>query len=236
MLEHEQCWIWYGCHRFETGANHLGHFGLTGKLRSDMKPANIYKGYDVTHPCVVFTANTIEKLRKTELSGPHDLDKRVTPEVYFSAETSQAGVEITLLPQEGGLLKAEILVSGNPEWLTLNIGLGSGNFEIGDTLGIAYDLRGSDEFSVQPFIRSSYDGVEYDTALADDFRFGALPGVLLHPITAEVPLTYSAAFHTLILPLPKRNSAFEIRNLRLFHVEASSGLAASVTTLGGLAV
>lgn len=215
------------------------YFRLTGVSCSVRVNAHIYKGLsEVTHPCVVAATKTINALRAAKVTGAFDPAAHLSPQVYFSADFSQGGVEITLPPLPDGLLKAVISVAGQPEWLALNIGLGTGSFRAGDTLGIVADLRGTDAFRIQPFIRSDCDGTQCDTTLVEDFTVGGDRGIstLLHPITAEDPITCGTAFHTLILPLPKRDIAVELYDLRLFHIDAATGLRARAVTLGGLAV
>lgn len=193
----------------------------------------------MTHPCVVSTTNTLSLLRTTDLTGPFEPDVPLSPDVYFSADTVQGMAQITLHPLEGGLVKAGLEVTGDPEWLSLNIGLGTGSFQTGDTVGIVADTRGSDSFATRPVLRSSRANDEtVDTCLAEDFIFGGLPGtmILLHPVTTEDALAYGEAFHTLILPLPKRNISLTLNDLRLVHLDASSGIDLQAMTLGGLAV
>lgn len=192
----------------------------------------------MTHPCVAAITQSLSQLRADEYAGPIDPDTHLSPEVYFSIDTQQGTPQITLQELEGGLLKAALNVTGTPEWLTLNIGLGTGRFEIGDTIGLVTDFRGTDAFSTRPFIRSNRDGEAHDTALAEEMVFGGQPSIstLLHSITSEDALGYGEAFHTLVIPLPKRNLSLSLYDLRMFHIDGAQGGGAHAATLGSLAV
>lgn len=178
-------------------------------------------------------------LRATHLTGLLEDDTQISPGVYFSADTKGGNTRITLHPTEGGLLNADLKITGNPVWLTLNIGLGTGRFETGDTVGIVADLgNGDDTFNVQPFIRSNDKVEQFDTVLAQTLAFGGTHGVttLLHTIAAQDALSHGEAFHTLIIPLPKRDLSMKINDLRFLHIKAATSAHLQGTTLGGLAI
>lgn len=192
----------------------------------------------MTHPCVEATTNTLESLRAATLNGQCAIHEHFSPSIYFSSNLADDQISITLLPSDNGLLKADIKLQATPKWLTLCIELGTGVFSPGDVLGLVADLRTSDPFSSSAFIRSGPNSDDSDTQLAQDLRFGAEPPVMtvLHQVTANNPLTYLSNMQTLLMPLPKRNLSFEIRDLRLFHIEAAAGLSLRAQTLGGLSV
>jgi hypothetical protein len=203
-----------------------------------MTEQNKDKGHIVTHPCIAATQDTLNALRAADISGHLDADTHLSPGVYFSVDRVRGNVEITLHPFDDGLLKAELKVTGNPEWLSLSIGLGTGTFNIDDTLGITADLRGVDAFSIRPFIRSARDNETHDTRFEEDLTFGDTPGtsILLHNVTSQDALSYGEAFHTLIMPLPRRDLTLNLHDFRLFHLNASSDLSKPAMRLGGLAI
>ncbi|MBB3995885.1 hypothetical protein GGR95_003551 [Sulfitobacter undariae] len=191
----------------------------------------------MTHPCIASTAATISALRTANISGRLDADTRLSPSVYFSSDDKGGTADVTLYPHEGGLINAEIKVTGHPGWLSLNIGLGTGAFNEGDTLGIITDIRGTDTFNIRPYIRSSRNSDEQDTILSKDITFGGTPTIstLLHTVSPADALPHDEAYHTLILPLPIRDLSLVLNDLCLFHLGAESGLSEYSMTLGRLA-
>lgn len=192
------------------------------------------------HPCVVSTENTIRKLRMAKVTGDVEPNKHISPEIYFSADLSHGAVSIVADPLDDGLLKATIDAKGQPEWLSLNIGLGEGAFSGGEILCFAYDFRCATPFDVQPFIRSGGAGSDTDTHIEEPFRFAApmKAAVVMHQVYPDSPLTQDGVFHTLVLPLPLPTTvdAIEIHDLRLVCLGADAGISPNIETLGRLSV
>lgn len=187
----------------------------------------------MTHPCIQFANAAIATLRQSSVTGNITIGDHISPEIYFGADTEGADVSTTLHNTDTGLLNVSVEVSGDPEWLTLNIGLGSGAFQDGDTFGVVIDAQGSDSFESPAFIRSDFGTYVEDTALADPVQFGTAHGLhtLLHPFGSADPIVYGSGYHTLVLPLPHRSLSLHLRDLRLFTTP-TRGQAA---TLGGFA-
>ncbi|MFD0859930.1 hypothetical protein [Roseovarius aquimarinus] len=177
-------------------------------------------------------------MREARITGRIEAEARFSQGIYFSADTSRSTVEIELAPLEGGLFRAEITVDGAPEWMSLNISLETGDFAIGDVIGIIADLRAPDPFDIHPFIRTDHGGTCRDTPLAETLTVSSSGGtsILFHPVAASDPLTDGAGFHTLVLPLPHRSLTFDLQDFRLLHVASGEGMPAISETLGSRSV
>ena len=190
------------------------------------------------HPCIVETMNTLDQLRRATIGGKAGESAHLSYNVYFCWDQQGADVDIALSSQPGHLLTADIALRGTPEWFTLSIGLGSGTFGVGDTLGLAVDLSATAAFDLAPFIRSVDGGKRHDTHLADAARIGngtVGPALLLHTVDAHEPLAWAGSFHTLIIPLPRQSGKLELRDMRLFHAPAQKGLRLRPRTLASAA-
>ena len=193
----------------------------------------------MTHPCVAKVAESVLVLRQSDLTGAIEENTHIVPEVYFSADSANGTAAVELLPRQDALLKVRVTVTGLPDWLTFNIGMGEGRFQPRDTLGVvaevSTDLKAESDFRATPFIRSDQMG---DTHFAAGFALSteAQPASLLHPVTSADALTYGSVYHTLVLPLPKRTMTLTVHALRLIHMDASEGLSAEMAKLGCFAV
>ncbi|TGD63285.1 hypothetical protein EYC08_13380 [Tabrizicola sp. WMC-M-20] len=174
------------------------------------------------HPCVENAAITLHQLRQATLATAATECGPLTDNVYFSWDSAQAEVSVTVHSAPGQLLTAEIALQGTPRWFALNIGLGTGAFAAGDSFGLVIDAQSSVPFACQPFVRSSKEGEGFDTTLADEIALSPAGRacVVLHCLAASDPLVWTGGFHTLILPLPKQNLRFDLRDLRLVHLGA----------------
>lgn len=180
---------------------------------------NSTKGYKVIHPCIAAVTSTLEHLRYMQATGPVSPEEHLLSGVYFSADLSQSDVKITLQTSEKSLLNAAIDVIGTPQWLSLNIELGEGSFAVEETVGLLAETQADTPFTVWPFIRSFHAGVKYDTSFSESLPFNTTQTVttLLHQLASGDPLADGTGYHTLVLPLPTRSSAFTLRHMRVVH-------------------
>ncbi|WP_146036467.1 hypothetical protein [Pseudotabrizicola formosa] len=189
------------------------------------------------HPCVENAALTLHRLRQATLATTATDCGPLCDNVYFSWDSAQAEVSVAMQSDPGQLLTAEVALNGTPRWFALNIGLGSGAFAAGDSFGLVIDAQSSVPFACQPFVRSSKEGEAFDTILAEDITLSPASRacVVLHSLSASDPLVSTGGFHTLILPLPKQDFRFDLRDLRLFHVGASAAEGVGQRTLTSVA-
>lgn len=174
------------------------------------------------HPCIAAVTSTLEHLRYMQATGPVSPGEHLLPGFYFSADLSQSDVKITVQTSQKSLLSATVDVTGTPQWLSLNIELGEGSFAVEETIGLLTQTQAGNPFTVWPFIRSSRGGIEYDTSFNEALPFDTTQSVttLLHQLTSGDPLVDGAGYHTLVLPLPARSSAFTLHDMRVMHNQA----------------
>lgn len=191
----------------------------------------------MAHPCVTHTTQILDQLRQAAFKGVAEESGLLSPGFYFCWDIANGDVDVVISSVAGSLLRAEVIVTGAPKWFTLNIGIGEGAFTPGDTLGLVVKGSISPAQILFPFVRSIDKGDRHDTRLADPLKLGPVPGTvnLLHTIESHDPLSWAKTFHTLILPLPKQNFSVDLLDMRLFHVEATTGLKADSPTIGSLA-
>ena len=176
----------------------------------------------MTHACELSTSDTISALRAKALDGPALNNEELSQQIYLSWDSASGSVSATAHSEGGYLLNLKGEVAGSPEWFSLNIGLGQGQFQPGEILGILFELKCSNPLLVVPFIRTSMGEGEYsDTYLPDDFTvYGTREIItLLHTIIPADALC-NEGFHTLVLPLPSANFDLQIYDMRLFVIEA----------------
>lgn len=148
----------------------------------------------------------------------------VVPDIYFSWDTQNGTVSAELDRAEGGLLRTRLDITGRPAWLTLNIELGRLRFREGGSFGMLIETgpqnaRDGHPIGMFPFIRSSdAEGGYQDTALRGDLLLGKGRGIwsLTHWVRSHDPMAAAGAYHTLVLPLPRRSLVLDIRDLKLF--------------------
>jgi len=147
-------------------------------------------------------------------------------------------VDIMASSGPGDLLSADIKVKGTPQWFTLNFGLGSGAFAKGDTLGLVLQGSASPTADLYPFVRSVEEhGERNDTLIADAVRLEPKISqhVILHGVEAHDPLAWARKFHTLIIPLPKRDFTLKLIDMRVFSIDAAETGAQRAKTLASAA-
>lgn len=184
----------------------------------------------MTPPPILHALARIRDLRHAELPMRVSTDTPLVPDVYFSWDTANGSVDITLSRHEDGLFTAVLKVSGRPRWLTFNIGLGGGAFEVGDLLGLVIETgpdngAAGEAIGLLPFLRSAEGGERQDTPMFGALHLGAGRGLwaLVHRIGIGEPLGRLKAYHTLVLPLPATDLTLDLRDLRLFCAPMIAG-------------
>jgi hypothetical protein len=177
----------------------------------------------VTHFAELFTANAISILRNAEISEPAATGAHLVPDIYLSWDKEAGDVDITLTSIPGLLLNLSAKVAGTPGWLSLNLSLGRCSFQPGEVLGIVVELEGCANQSFPMLIRSNRDGTLSNTYIDDILKGSEDRAVctLLHKISAHSGMTDSEAYHTLIIPLPRKDFQLSLRDMRLFIIPAS---------------
>lgn len=191
----------------------------------------------MTHSVVAQTSSLLQQLRQATFTGLAEESRHVSHNVYFCWDKANGAADITVTSVEGGLLSADIAVSGAPDWFTLNIGLGFGAFRAGETLGLALSASSTAQTVLRPFVRSVVAGEGHDTHLTDPIRLALSPGgiLLLHTIQPYEALAWAQEFHTLIIPLPKQSFRLDLQDMRLFHATGPAAPSAQPGTMAALA-
>ncbi|RGP35317.1 hypothetical protein [Pseudotabrizicola alkalilacus] len=192
----------------------------------------------MTHSVIAETTSLLRQLREGSFKCLAEESKHVSHNVYFCWDKANGSAAITLNSAEGRLLDADIVVTGTPGWFTLNFGLGFGQFQAGDTLGLVWSVQSSLQTNLYPFVRSVVGDDRLDTQLADPIRLTQSPGrtVQLHTIQPQDPLAWAKNFHTLVIPLPKQSFRLDLEDMRLFHAPRATGTVTQTPTLASLAI
>lgn len=179
----------------------------------------------MTHPSELFTANAISILRHLDLAQPLKSGEHFVPDIYLSWDTEDCDVDITMKSVSGQMMRLWGKVEGTPRWLSLNISLGETTFKPGDVFGVVVEYEGCAGYDFMPFIRSSREGVITDATLQDHFSGSEDRSIatLLHTVKPDSDLIGPSAYRTLIIPLPRVDFTFNLRDLRSFVVPAARG-------------
>jgi len=192
----------------------------------------------MTHLSELFTANAITILRSLELSQKLENDVHVVPKIYCSWDATEGTVEVSLKSLPGRVAELWGKVSGRPRWLSFNLSLGKSRFHPGDVLGVIFEIEGCADHEFRPFIRSMIPaGGTADTPLDDTLMGSGDRAVrtLLHTVARENAIAGEEAYHTLVLPLQRKDFRLDLRDIRVFVVPAERGLRIGHDTVSGLA-
>lgn len=192
----------------------------------------------MTHVSELFTSNALSILRNTQLTQDIENDVHFVPDVYFSWDSDHGKTALSFKSVPGQLGTIWARVSGGPEWLSLNLSLGECTFAKGDVIGLVTELEGCDTQRFAPFIRTMRDGEIEDTFLQEGFTGSEDRAVqtALHTLEGYDPMIGRTGFHTLVIPLPRKDFQLQLRDLRLFVIPAARGINTRAGTLGSLAV
>ncbi|MFN4156363.1 MAG: hypothetical protein ACK4HF_17080 [Paracoccaceae bacterium] len=192
----------------------------------------------MTHSVIAETTSLLKQLRDASFNCIAEESQHLSHNIYFCWDKANGSAGIKMSSTRGRLLSAEIAVTGAPGWFTMNFGLGFGQFQAGDTLGLVWSGHSNLQTNLYPFVRSVVEDERLDTQLGDPIRLDRAPGqiVLLHTIEAHEPLAWAKDFHTLIIPLPKQGFRLELEDMRLFHTPRNSASATAAPTIASLAV
>jgi len=180
----------------------------------------------MTHPCELATSLTVAELRGAVFDKAAENNAHMTPDVYLSWDEEEADIALETASGANMLLAVKGSVSGTPRWFSLNVGLGRGELQAGDVLGIVLELETPAALESVPFIRTAWRKGGYaDTHLVD--TIAVAPGrqvvTLLHTVDADDALC-NDVFHTLVLPLPSADFDLSLQDMRLFVIAADRGL------------
>lgn len=181
----------------------------------------------MTHFAELITASAVSILRSSDFSQTLENSTHVVPDIYFSWDNEEGEVDVTLKSINGYLGEIWCKVSGAPRWLSLNLSLGACSFTAGDVLGLVIELENCPDQSFPAFIRSTReDDVLGDTYLDDILKGSRDRAVrtLLHKVSPHSNMVGEEAFHTLIIPLPRKDFHMNLRDIRLFVIPAARGL------------
>lgn len=187
----------------------------------------------MAHPVITEITHQLDQLRSATFSCVVEESAHLSPNVYFCWDKQSAQVEIMASSHPGSLLSAEIKVKGTPQWLTLNFGLGRGSFAKGDRLGIVMQGSATPVADLFCFVRSVEESDRNDTILSDPVRLQPQVSqhIILHQIESHEPLAWAKNFHTLIIPLPKRDFSLRLVDMRVFTLPAEATASQRPATL-----
>lgn len=180
----------------------------------------------MTHPIEQNAARAITALRLDHSPKHEEAALHLVPGVYFSWDAGNGDVTLDIRPELGLLLQLEARVARAPEWLSFNLELGEAALNAGDVLGIVAEFEGCPGTELPVFLRSSREGEIADTWLQNRFEGSDARSVqtVLHAVKDDEPLAAGKGWHTLVMPLPRRDFRLELRDLRVFVLPASYGL------------
>lgn len=180
---------------------------------------------------------TIAILRDAQDLEPLFNNHHVSAQVYFSWDDEEAEITATATTEVGRLLDATLEISGKPRWLTLNIGLGQGTFEVGDQIVILAEMAGDASTPVTFSILSAQGGAPEDTVLdtpVDLMPKGRVHSII-HSVSDEDVMAGDEAYHTLVLRLPKTSHHLRINDLSFRILPRARGLRAASRRLADFA-
>lgn len=158
--------------------------------------------------------------------------------IYFSWDSEGGTVALKLEAPPGTLCAMTGRVSGAPDWFSFNIALGQLTLSPGDVLGVIADVTAPSGEACPLYIRSQHDDKFIDMPLSVPLQ-GTLERdtqVILHSIDTLYPMLGLPAFHTLVLPLPRRDFTLTLHDLQIFHLPAAAGIRSAPVTLSGFGV
>lgn len=187
----------------------------------------------MTHPLEQTAARAITALRLDHSPTHEEAALYLVPGVYFSWDAGNGDVTLDIRPELGLLMQVEAKVARAPEWLSFNLEMGEGTLNEGDVLGIVAEFEGCAGVELPVFVRSSREGEIADTWLQNRFDGSDARSVqtVLHAVRGNEPLGQGQGYHTLVMPLPRRDFALELRDLRVFVLPASYGLTLGAKTV-----
>lgn len=188
----------------------------------------------MTHPVELAAARVFNELRLNPQIQHDNNQLKLVEGAYISWDDTTGEVSLTATPELGALLHLEARVPKAPAWLALNLELADADLCPGDILGLALQYEGCAGETLAPFLRTARDGILSDTVLQDTLEgsAGRATQVLLHQIRSADPAAGTPGYHTLVLPLPKRDFALAVHDMQLFVIPASRGLQLGTPTLG----
>ena len=189
----------------------------------------------MSHSCETFADGVLGALAAYQGSGAVENGMRIVPSFYPSWDEERGTVALTHEAGPDNLLRVEANVTGEPRWLTLNLDLGGGSFEVGDVIGVVADVEGDGEFALEMFARSTSEHENTDTEFADKLPVSTARGVgvIMHTVGPGDGVLTTDRFHMLIIRLPRRDFRLEMREMKLFVLPASHGLRSGPMTLAG---
>ncbi|MDO6732736.1 hypothetical protein Q4577_22170 [Marinovum sp. 2_MG-2023] len=176
---------------------------------------------------------TLRTLRGAEFTTEPSPDRQVSPNVFFSWDTSDCHVEPLITSQPGEMLRVTAKIIGLPRWWCFNVALEHGQFLPGDVLGIVAEIAGPAEQKIDALIRTrriKEDGSKDigDTELKDVLTLTGSRNVsvIQHAVQSGQNMAGSEGFHTLIMRLPMVNpQEITVFDMQIFHVSADQATA-----------
>ncbi|PWE30816.1 hypothetical protein C4N9_03400 [Pararhodobacter marinus] len=179
------------------------------------------------HICETNSSVLCEQLRAAVADAPGTRlsvtnNERLVPDLYLSWDDSQGAVQCHRILSEGTLLDLNVMISGEPGWVSLNIELGTASFTPGATLIAILNAQAEGLGTIRPFIRTQGpEGWEStpdwrDTAFDWEADMG-YDGVKILPCSVrdDAPLAIPEGFHTLVVPLPTESFRLTLKDLRM---------------------
>lgn len=176
----------------------------------------------MTHPIELFTSKVIYSLRGADLPETAENDTPIVKGFYFSWDSDQADITLSLSRDSDDLLHVDATVSGEPRWFTLNLAMGPGGFSGGATLGLIAELSKTKGIAFPMFVRSLRDEQTEDTFLRESLIQSDDRSVatVFNTLSDQDFMTGSPGHHTLVLRLPPQSFSLTLHDLRVILVPA----------------
>lgn len=189
------------------------------------------------HPCTTSVTRVITALKAAQFSGAAQQLVPLVPGAFFLWSEDRGVVDLEAASAPGNALLMRAVVAEAPDWVTLHVQMGPGQFAPGDVIGLIYDLRCDIEVDCTISIQSWQNGQYQETEFQEPLCCGPRreTRTAMHTVSEVDGLPYAQEFHTLILRLPLQNFELELFNLRFFFLPASQGLKTRGPTLASVA-
>jgi hypothetical protein len=157
--------------------------------RSSPLPDTIFHAASLASPfvsAVCPAADAIYRLRNSDQSGTAEQDITLVEAIYFSWDSSKGEMALDLSAPSRTLCEITGRVSGGPDWLILNIAMGTCDFGSRDVLGVCAEVTGPQDITSALFIRSRVQKSIFDTPLNEPLRRHAIHKYCCTPLMPRI--------------------------------------------------
>lgn len=184
-----------------------------------------------------FSIKNLGVLRTTVASGAVENNDEIVPGIYLSWDEEDTEIAIAYESPDWAALSLDYTVKGAPRWLSLNLALADGRFEVGDVIGLIVEGYAAESRSITLRLRSKIEDETFDASWEETIDLHPDNGVsaALRTIEPFDGIGGREGYHTLVFGLPAKSGSMTIRAMRVFLMPGSRGLRSDSGTLSSAA-